>query len=430
MPTVNSPFRLQRAGVNLPAPGLYNQPDSIAPGLYPVGARPRQALGLFGVKSPNQLPLGGTEQTPEDPTAGAIAVEPTAPPRTVSASVPANFSPSSGGVSLAPDERTDVPLPLGNAVASPVAGLFESVHTKPLLNDPAGGSDAPLPTPSKYTLTQTTRPASSSTPGGIDVNADAIALASLFNPSIQDNASASRGTRNGSRAALDVSDAFGELGPAGSVLQGAAGLERTRLGLAAQDIMRREAPNVPQATDTPEVRANKLAYMTKRVTKSAAAAGLPGSTTDLARTAMEISQRAGQPRLVTLGTDASGRSVEGTVDRNGNFSPIKPKDETAGGTQLAKLVKERDEFAKAGRTDIVAQYDSAIKNYGAKYDAFGNPIGGTPTATPTAAVPAAAAPAAPTASTPSNQNQQALAWANAHPQDPRSAQIKTRLGVK
>lgn len=380
-------FSLMRGGLQQKPEGLYPSPAE-TPGLYP---------------SANTAAAGAPAALPKP-------------------NIPANFASGYGGVALPAAPRTDAPLPTGAPVDAPVPGLFESVHTPPMLNDPAGAPGAAAPTPSKYTLMQTTDPASGMPQSALNTSADAIALASLLTPGT--NQPAPQGhSSTGAASALAAADSFADLGAAGSALQGAAGLERTRLSLAAQDIMKREAGNVPLPTDSPEIRANKLNYLTKRVGSAAAATGLPSNTHDLAATATEISRMAGQPRLATLGKDASGRSVEGTVDRNGNFSRITPKDETTGGTQLAKLVAERDTFAKAGRTEIVAQYDSAIKNYGAKYDAFGNPIGGPSSA-------AATTTPAPTAATTSDQDKQALAWATANPTDPRSVKIKARLGIR
>lgn len=43
-------------------------------------------------------------------------------------------------------------------------------------------------------------------------------------------------------------------------------------------------------------------------------------------------------------------------------------------SQLGKLIAERDAYRAAGRADVVAEYDRAIKLIGVRYDAFGNPI--------------------------------------------------------
>lgn len=49
-----------------------------------------------------------------------------------------------------------------------------------------------------------------------------------------------------------------------------------------------------------------------------------------------------------------------------------PKAEKERETQLAALVRERDEYAKQGRTDVVQQYNRAIQNYGVQPDIWGN----------------------------------------------------------
>jgi hypothetical protein len=99
-----------------------------------------------------------------------------------------------------------------------------------------------------------------------------------------------------------------------------------------------------------------------------------------------------EPALRDFGTDAYGRRVQGLVDAQGNVSRIAdPKETEPKQSPLALLMRERDDARKAGRQDLVADYDRVIQTYGAKVDAFGNVIGAAP-ATPSApGAPAAAA---------------------------------------
>jgi len=86
-----------------------------------------------------------------------------------------------------------------------------------------------------------------------------------------------------------------------------------------------------------------------------------------------------EPALRDFGTDAYGRRVQGLVDAQGNVSRIAdPKETEPKQSPLALLMRERDDARKAGRTDLVADYDRVIQSYGAKVDAFGNVIGAAP----------------------------------------------------
>jgi hypothetical protein len=103
-----------------------------------------------------------------------------------------------------------------------------------------------------------------------------------------------------------------------------------------------------------------------------------------------------EPALRDFGTDAYGRRVQGLVDAQGNVSRIAdPKETEPKQSPLALLMRERDDARKAGRQDLVADYDRVIKNYG-------NPD--LLPAAPTAAAPGApgtAAAAAPGTKAPS-----------------------------
>ena len=185
------------------------------------------------------------------------------------------------------------------------------------------------------------------------------------------------------------------------------------------------------------------------------------------------------PRMMNIGTDASGRPVEGIFDGN-NFSRIAPAAQDGDSPQSpqGKLLADADRLAKAGRPieaealrkaavteeeprlnttqqfqlasirDLIArkaieldeveakinngskgffsanlkQRDKLIKEIAAtedrlqrKIDSFKNPLAG----------PKRAAPAA--ASAMSAQDRQAMEWARANPDDPRAAEILARL---
>ncbi len=92
-------------------------------------------------------------------------------------------------------------------------------------------------------------------------------------------------------------------------------------------------------------------------------------------------------RLTNLGTDAYGRPVQVVEDTTGNTKMIEPPKDPNDGvpTLLNKLIRERDAFTAAGRTDILPNYDRAIADFGVKYDAFGNKM--RDNATPNMSVP-------------------------------------------
>lgn len=218
----------------------------------------------------------------------------------------------------------------------------------------------------------------------------------------------------------------------------------TLLANQAQGISR--APGTPMYTG--DRRADQPGVMTKGGQSYAATAAGPMTalelasmstqvpelnralSTQLAQQAQRLMNQSKQPRLVNLGKDSLGREVEGVRDRNGNFSRIAAPNEGAG-TQLNQLIKERDAWRAAGRTDVAEQYDTAIENYGQSYDAFGNPIRKGTSAAPTPA-PQAEAPVAPgqPARQLSQADQQALQWAQANAKDERAKAILKRLGVE
>lgn len=298
------------------------------------------------------LPMGGDEQQRQRPIPSnfpsiAPGVYDRENPSPYSFKLPA-FTPVRPAAALMQEEEypTGQPLPLG----APVPG-------KPGLNEtgeatPAGNGAFPQSAPrSKYTMTS-----APTGPGGngsrmndpayrqTAASGTAAALAAIF------------GSPPGQSGPRGGYDPAGEMGDAGALLQAADGLERQRVGYAARDALGRpsarsfnargemldQSSNAPLGTrlasdviispfDPPEVRANKQRYAEKLIREAAAKDpaispnGKAPSTQEMAGAFQRMMQEAGQPRLRTLGVDSQGRPVEGTVDRNGNFSRIAPE---------------------------------------------------------------------------------------------------------
>jgi hypothetical protein len=164
----------------------------------------------------------------------------------------------------------------------------------------------------------------------------------------------------------------------------------------------------------------------------------PRTLAELGGLAMQQERNQGRPKpgLVNFGLDAHGRPVEGLVDAQGNVSRIAPPAEKeAKPSDLARLIAERDDFAKAGRADVVKEYDRVIGLYGSKSNGLLGMLAGdvaeAPAARPAASPLSSATPAAPSAAPQlTEEDQQALAWARANPADPRAAAILSRLGAQ
>lgn len=211
-------------------------------------------------------------------------------------------------------------------------------------------------------------------------NATALALQRIMTAGPTGGVTAGPGSGGGGGPG-GIDPTLAPLGNAGRLMTAAAGLEGNKLDFASRDIIARMGPQAPLATDTPEVRKGKFAYFQKVMAdetardptlRTAGAGGGAASTQDLAQTFNKLMAEGQGPQYRRVGTDAEGRAIEGTLDRNGNFSRISP--EKTGASPLKKLLEERDTYAKAGNTEAVDHYNNVIKTYGAKFDIYGQPI--------------------------------------------------------
>lgn len=316
-------------GRERPVPAMF--PTSVAPGLYPPGTA-----------SPYDFNLPAAPTIPGGPPL-SFKIGPGDGPATV---VGQNDNSTTG-------ER----LPLGKPVGEPFdyrTGLYESVHTPPAFSDPVGGPKAVQP-PSRYTMASS--PAAGFSPGGdisrreFNQNATALALQQIYSG----GAGGPAGGTPGRGASAAQAGEMDELGNTGRVLSAAAGLQGMKLQMAADAANGRpsartfnargemldQGANAPVGTtlrsdiefspfDTPEIRYRKTAYAEKRIQDAArndpalSGGGEAPDTGAMANVFHRLMMESGQPRLKTLGNDAEGRPVEGTVDRNGNFSRIAP----------------------------------------------------------------------------------------------------------
>lgn len=291
--------------------------------------------------------------------------------------------PPAGGLDDSLMRSAGAPLPLGAVVPGSIPGLYESGTSTPLLHDPVMDPDNPTataPARSRYTLVQAgPQPGRMENPGydnpivragpmsprglpltpdgssgiaspdamagpgprrpayspqqDLSRNATSLALSQIFNsgPAGTPGAAPAGGGGSPGSIATQGPGPLDAMGNGGRLMAAAAGFEGTQLNLAAQDEMRRLSPMAPLPADSPGVRANKLAYFNKLMTDQVAqdptlsAGGVVPSLHTLSDTAHQLMTEAGQPRFKSLGQDSQGRPVEGTVDRNGNFSRIAPE---------------------------------------------------------------------------------------------------------
>ncbi len=305
-----------------------NFPTAVFPGLYPPG---KESPFSFNLPAPTRL----TFRIPNDGGPAVVAGQ---------------------------DENstTGERLPLGKQVGEPLdsrTAVYESVRTTPALNDPVGGSEAVQP-PSRYTISSSPaagfRPAGNVSSRNFNANATALALDQIYNAG-----GAGPGGSIGRGASAAQASEMDELGNTGRILRAAAGLEQTKLQSAADAQNGRSArtfnargemldqgANAPVGTtlrsdiefspfDTPEIRYRKTAYAGKRIRDAAKAdptlsrGGDSLDTGTMAAGFHRLMMESGQPRLRNLGVDSEGRPVEGTVDRNGNFSRIAPEKKKA-----------------------------------------------------------------------------------------------------
>lgn len=406
-------------GRERPVPSMF--PTAVPPGLYPPGKASPFALTPLG---PPSFPGG--------PSLGfRIGGDPEAP-----ATIVGQDDNSTNGARL----------PVGKPVGEPFdyrTGLFESVHTKPELNDPVGGPAAVQP-PSRYTMA-TLPTAGGFRPGGdtsqreFGTNATALALQQIYSGGAGGPPGGTAGGRGAGAAAAGEMD---DLGNTGRVLSAAAGLEGIKLQGAADAMNGRatartfnprtgqmldQSSNAPLGTtlrsdiefspyDTPEVRYRKTAYAEKRIrdaaqadpTLSAGGAGLDTGT--MASVFHGLMKESGQPQFKKLGEDSEGRPVEGTMDRNGNFSRIAPDRKPRSKNDQPEYSDDRI-FYRSGPADdwkpVPAAHDKPLSvtewlmsgkpegTYKGYLDAFKRESAAVPADAPAGKVkPAAAAPAA------------------------------------
>ena len=253
------------------------------------------------------------------------------------------------------------PLPVGAAVTDKgVPGLYESVRTAPALN---AGLAGPAPAPSRFTLVQTNPIAARGPQAGTGAafrgTATMQALAQIY------GGGQPAGPENRSIAARGYTPPEGVT----AAQQAAYLAEQNRLDLATNDEVRRLAPNLPQAGQTPEVRANNQRYLDKILREQGGA-----DPQELARQYQQTMQASRDPRRVNLGVDAKGNPIERIVDANGNSSALPGQKEDP--TEIERLQAARDRAQQAGRSDLVDELSAAIKNATVKYDAYGRPLGG------------------------------------------------------
>lgn len=293
------------------------------------------ALGLTPFASPS---FAGPRLTPPPgftPPAAFQSAGFTAP--TLNSSIAA--AGPGADMSMRPD-GTGAPLQVGAAVTDKgVPGLYESVRTTPRLNDPLAGSAGV--TPSRFTLVQTNpiaaRGPQASTGAAMRGTATMQALAQIMASGGQPGAAEQPGGPIAAR---------GYNVPEGATAAQQAGFlaEQNRLDLATKDEIARLMPSMPRAGQPAEVRANNQRYVDKLLREQGGA-----DPQELARQYQQTMQASRDPRLVMMGMDAAGNPIQGTVDRNGNFSRITPEKKRGGAGQPER--SEDGLFYRSGPDD-------------------------------------------------------------------------------
>lgn len=405
---------------------------------------------------------------------------PTIYPAATGAAVPTPVSPN--GLDASRVASSGARLALGAKVEGGPPGLYESAQDP--LRSPLAGTDrvvdpnnpdAAPPAPSRFTLVQQAPAAAPArTAGGFilppagpgmpalaaagpqpsaaapanpanpnaDLNRNATALALeriMTNPGAGATAGA---TPAGPISTTAADSTLAPLGNAGRLMTAAAGMEGDRLNFAANDIVKRMGPQAPQASDTPEVRASKFAYFSKVMSDQVAqdptlggASGQP-TTQDLATKFNALMQQGNQPRVISVGKDATGKDIQRIYNpRTGNDSAL-PKAEKSRKGEPAYSTDGK--FYRSSEDDewkpVPAAHEKALtvtewmmagrpgenyKSYRDEYDKASKAVAPKAPAAPT---PAAAAPGA----TPATKQQPAAVYRHEDVQ----AELKRRGLVK